>query len=60
MVEHKEVLKKGVFKHVNKGVDRRCREAIEKYFDLRERKYRKYVFDNANSIAITGTTIQIL
>ena len=60
MVEYKEVLKKGEYKKVNKGVDRRCREAIEKYFDLRERKYRKYVFENADTIAITGSTIQIL
>lgn len=59
MAIKKEVLVKGEYKSVNSSPKTLGKNAITKHLDLRAGKFRNFILSQADSLKVTGTTIQI-
>ena len=56
-VINKTVIQKGEYKKRNKRISTLCKDAIEKHFDLRMKKYRTLKLSNIQTIKMSGDTI---
>lgn len=59
-VNHKEVIQEGEYPTRNKREKTKAKDAIKRHCDLRMDKYRQYNVGQMDSVAVTGSTIQII
>lgn len=55
----KKILEKGEYKVVNSSDKTLGKKAITKHLDLRAGKFRTFILGNADSLKVSGTTIEI-
>jgi len=56
----KEVLIKGEYKSVNSSTKTIGKNAIKKHLDLRSDKFRNFILGNADTLKVSGQTIEIV